>query len=118
MRVVHHPCPAQPRPPVLGADEVHVWSLPLDPPPAGMDELRADLTPDEQARAQRYRLGHVRDQFVAGRGFLRRLLGGYLGVPPRAVPITYEGSGKPILADPDVRFNLTHAEGLALIAVA
>jgi 4'-phosphopantetheinyl transferase len=118
MNVVLHPCPARPQPPALAADEVHVWSLPLAPPPVDLDELRADLTPDEQARAERYRACRIRDQFITCRGFLRRILGEYLGLSPLSVPITYEGSGKPILVNASLRFNLTHAEGLALIAVA
>jgi 4'-phosphopantetheinyl transferase len=107
-------------------DEVHVWLVDLDRPPCGAGELTAALTPLERDRAERYRAVPVRQQFVVGRGLLRRLLGGYLGVAPHAVPITYTEAGKPVLAggafagDPGraLHFNLTHTTGLALIAVA
>ena len=118
MRIVLRPCPTSPRPTRLAAAAVHVWHVPLDPAPLPPRDLLADLTDEEQARAARYRGPRVRDQFVVGRGLLRRVLAGYLGVAPRDVPLVYEGSGKPALAEPLLHFNLTHADGVALIAVA
>jgi 4'-phosphopantetheinyl transferase len=117
MHVVIQPCsrtvPAGPP----DADEVRVWVVPSGRLPYDPVELAACLTPDERDRADRYRGVKVREQFVACRGLLRQVLGGCLGVDPRAVPITYTGAGKPVLADPVVHFNLTHTDGLALIAV-
>lgn len=98
-------------------DEVHVWVLDLASPPHPADHLLARLTPDEAGRAARYRAPRVREQFVTARGLLRGVLGGYLGVDPRDVPITYLGSGKPVL-EAGPHFNLTHTDGLGLVAVA
>jgi 4'-phosphopantetheinyl transferase len=57
---------------------------------------------------------------VSARGQLRIILGRYLGVEPRAVPITVEHNGKPIL-DPSLgsglHFNVSHSEALAVYAV-
>jgi 4'-phosphopantetheinyl transferase len=80
--------------------------------------LAAMLTPEEQARAARYRVGAVRDQFTLARGVLRRLLGGYLGVDPERVPIVAAASGKPHLDGGGLHFNLSHTPGLAVVAVA
>ena len=117
MRVLVHPCPCDPPTDPPAADEVHVWSIDLDRLPVGPDALAAALTPDELDRAARYRFGRVRDQFVACRGLLRRVLGGYVRTDPRSVPITYYQAGKPVLAGGTVEFNLTHTDGMALIAV-
>lgn len=109
--------PAGPPP----AADVWVWVVALDRPPCAPAELADALTPDERDRAGRYRIGPVREQFVTSRGLLRRVLGGCLGLPAHAVPITYTEAGKPVLADPGcpaLFFNLTHTTGLALIAVA
>jgi 4'-phosphopantetheinyl transferase len=76
------------------------------------------LTDDERTRAERFRLARVRDQFVAARGQLRALLGRYLGLEPRAVPVLYADGGKPHLpAGYPLHFNLSHTDGLAVFAV-
>ena len=99
-------------------DEVHVYLAPSDRLPCGLDELAGLLTPDERDRAARYRAGTVREQFIIGRGLLRRLLAGYLDTAPHAVPISYILNGKPVLVDSPLHFNVTHTNGLALLAKA
>ncbi len=102
------------------ADEVRVWVVPLDAPPVAAEMLLACLTPDERARADRYKVARARHQFVTGRGLLRRLLGECLGVDPVEVPFAYTGAGKPFLPDTGagLHFNVTHTDGLALLALA
>lgn len=102
------------------ADEVRVWVVPLDGASADPAELHGCLTPDERERADRYRAAHARHQFVTARGFLRRILGNELGVAPDGVRLTYGPAGKPLLAGgaEDVHFNVSHTDGLAVIALA
>ena len=96
------------------AGETHVYSAPLEDP-VGFAPF---LTADEQDRAGRFRLARVRDQFVAARGRLRALLGHYLRLPPRQVPVLYADGGKPHLpAGYPLHFNVSHTEGLAVFAV-
>jgi 4'-phosphopantetheinyl transferase len=107
-----------------GADEVLVWVIDLARPPVDPVELFRDLTAEEQTRALRYMAARPREQFVIGRGLLRRVLGGCLGVGPTAVPIAYLRSGKPVLgegvalAESSLHFNVTHTEGVAVLALA
>ena len=55
----------------------------------------------------------------AGRGQLREILARYLRVEPRAVAFEYGPQGKPRLAgEAALRFNLSHSEHEALVAVA
>jgi 4'-phosphopantetheinyl transferase len=76
------------------------------------------LTDEERSRAERFRLARVRDQFVAARGQLRELLGRYLQLEPRAVPMLYADGGKPHLpSDFSLHFNISHTDGLAVFAV-
>jgi 4'-phosphopantetheinyl transferase len=92
---------------------IHPHDLPLP-----MAELESLLTPDERDRAARYKAGTVREQFVVSRGVLRRLLGGCLNCAPHAVPIRYEGSGKPMLGCSSFHFNVSHTHGLMMLAIA
>jgi 4'-phosphopantetheinyl transferase len=118
MRARVLPCPADPAPTPPASGECHVWVIDLTRPPLPADVLAAALTVDERARAARYRVGAVRDQFTLARGALRRLLGGYLSLAPERVPITTTAGGKPLLEGGGIEFNLTHTPGLALVAVA
>ena len=102
------------------ADEVFAWVVDLCRPPVHPDELFRRLTPDEQARALRYKIAKAREQFVIGRGLLRGLLAEYLEVEPDAVPLGYLASGKPILVgrDTQLHFNVTHTDGVLVLAAA
>jgi 4'-phosphopantetheinyl transferase len=100
--------------PNVPAGETHVYTAPLDDPV----HFLPYLTTEEKDRAGRFRLGRVRDQFVVARGRLRALLGHYLGLEPRAVPVQYADGGKPHLpAGYRLHFNVSHTDGLAVYAV-
>ena len=99
---------------------VDVWSASLEPPAPLASHLAGYLAPDERQRAERFVFSHDRDHFVAGRAFLRLLLGQYLGTEPRALRFSYGPNGKPALADnrADLHFNLAHSGPLAVCALA
>jgi 4'-phosphopantetheinyl transferase len=100
---------------------VHVLSARLDVAAARRGSLRATLSRDERERAGRFRFDVHRDRFVVARGLLREILGAFLGVSPARLAFEYGPHGKPSLAAPfaaeDLRFNVSHAGGLALYAV-
>lgn len=102
-----------------GPAEVHLWRMRLDLPDACVSSLRRLLSPDEQARADRYRFDRDRRRYVVGRGVLRRLLGYYVGEEPGRLRFHYGAMGKPLAVEgaPHLRFNLSHSQGLALYAV-
>ncbi len=100
------------------SDDVHVWKTPLDLDSAQLDPLAVLLSPAEQARAARFRFERDRRRFIAARGFLRSLLGRYLGANPRAIEFTLNDYGKPAIEGAAIRFNLSHSHGLALAAFA
>ena len=51
---------------------------------------------------------------------MRRILASYLGIAPENIDFSYGERGKPNIAFPetDLRFNLTHSEDLALLAIS
>jgi 4'-phosphopantetheinyl transferase len=105
----------------LAEDEIHVWHVSLDRPPSDVRRLARMLSPDEQERARRYRGERLRERFIVGRGILRMLLSRYVGCPPGRLRFAYGARGKPALAPAegsDLRFNVSHSDGLALYAVA
>src|SRR3989441_4561433 len=105
----------------LASDEVHSWCASLDVPPGTSARLYAILTPDERTRSARFRFERDQQRFIVARGVLRDLLGRYLQIQPGQISFVYNASGKPDLS-PEfgsrLKFNLSHAAGVALIAVA
>ncbi|MCT7375573.1 4'-phosphopantetheinyl transferase family protein [Chelativorans salis] len=108
------------RPLTIGPDIVDIWRWPLD---VGMDDLPryvTALSDGEFARASRFVHERDRLRFIVGRGKLREIIGRYLGVPARRLSFAYNVFGKPRLAvsRPPLHFNLSHAAGMAVLAVS
>lgn len=99
--------------------EVHVWRVALNE--TLVKELQPTLAPDESARADRFHFERDRQRFIVARGSLRTILGAYLKKNPAQLSFSYSSYGKPALeGEPDadeLRFNLSHANEVALIAV-
>lgn len=104
----------------LETKTVHVWAVPLDLAPKASADLASVLSGDERERAEKFRLPHLRNHFIAARGSLRVLLGRYLQRDASSLEFSYSSRGKPALkgkgAEP-LHFNLAHSHDLALIAV-
>lgn len=104
------------RSPTLEGAAVHLWRVPL-----GANELPPDylalLSPEEAARAARFRHHGARDSYITCRAVLRSLLAWYGGGSPEALEISGGPGGKPRLrsAEP-IHFNLSHAGGWGLMA--
>lgn len=97
----------------LGDSEVHVWLINLDAIAFPVEMLSID----ERSRADRFKFAQHRDRFIAGRGFLRSLLGRYLNADPATLEFDYGTHGKPFLKHSTLQFNLAHSQHLALYAV-
>jgi 4'-phosphopantetheinyl transferase len=102
------------------AGSVHIWRADLTAIEDGLEDL---LCADERARAARIVPARKRLLWARSRGLLRALLGRYLERDPHELRFTLGPHGKPALAregtdaGEDLRFNLSHSSGLALVAV-
>jgi 4'-phosphopantetheinyl transferase len=106
-------------PPLPAAGEALVLALSLDPPAERLRELRALLSPDELAKADRFVFPELRVRSAAARGQLREVLGAALGAPPASLRFEYGKNGKPsLLGLGPLRFNVSHSGGVALVALA
>lgn len=120
--------------PVLGASSCDVWRIDLEALAlaGGGDPEHSPLDAAERERARRFVFDRHRRWYTAARTALRSIVGGYLGLEPAAVPIELEELGRPRLAldglpaalreshaaSAPLDFNLSHTDGLALLAVA
>ncbi len=99
---------------------VHLWSIDLDCSDVAFATCRAQLSEDEQERADRFATALLRRRWITARGTLRMILASYLGCPGRALRFVTLGDGKPLLADPHaaLHFNLSHSGATALVAAS
>lgn len=93
--------------------EIHVWRIRLD-------ELRLDGMPaptaGEAARAARFLTEEARARYLKAHAAQRTILG---GLTDARLDFALHEKGKPYLpAAPELRFNLTHSRGMALVAAA
>lgn len=107
----------------LPKGEVHIWKLRPEPE-ADLADYSRLLGSGERERAGRFRVVLLRHNFVVDHGRMRLILGVYAGLAPEALVFAVNKFGKPELVDAGatgprghLRFNLSHTEGLTLLAV-
>ena len=103
---------------VLKENEVHVWRVSLDALAEECEGLAAVLSFDEKQRAERFRFEKDRKQYIVSHGILRKLLSGYLKCEAREIVFAANDFGKPFIENARLKFNLSHSENIALIAIA
>lgn len=79
------------------------------------------LTPDEVARASRFRFSKDSDLFISARAVLRLVLSQYLNLESRSICFTAGLHGKPLLSEQALKpldFNVSHSGSRILIGVS
>lgn len=103
---------------ILNPHEIQIWTIELSLSAEALQAKFALLNAEEQTRANRFHFPIHRERFIACRSYLREVLGHYIDCEPAAVSIDYDQFEKPFLAThPSIKFNLSHSEHLAVIAV-
>jgi 4'-phosphopantetheinyl transferase len=106
----------------LQKGEVRIWSTSLEVGAAELQDRESVLSEDERRRARRFVFERDRVAFVAARAALRSILARCTAVDAASIQFAYAAAGKPELAGAaaasGIRFNLSHSEALAVIAVA
>lgn len=110
--------------PELREGDVQIWRLDLDGPEGRslLAQAFEALTVEERQRACRMRTGTAPEEFIAGRGSLRRLLSASLSCDPQGIEIINGTHRKPILRPicgiKLPHFNVSHSRGMVLIALS
>ena len=105
--------------PVLDKGAIHLWQIRMDTiRPSHLAACKALLSPDEQAKALRFRRPGDQERYTYTRGILRFLLGAYIQLLPHDIRLTYGPHGKPQLAPEcgSLQFNVSHSGEIALAA--
>jgi 4'-phosphopantetheinyl transferase len=105
-------------------DEAHLWFVRPDGihDPALLQAYDALLTGEERARGARYVFEQHRHQHLVTRALVRTALSRYAPVAPEAWRFAANAHGRPEVVGPaaatDLRFNLSHSDGLIACLVA
>ena len=86
--------------PMLGNDAIHIWGARVPDLEDQLEDLKALLSTEEAAKADRFLRAPDRASSIVARGALRLLLSGYAGVPAAELRFQYLETGKPYLAVP------------------
>lgn len=118
MTAVRKEWPSPPPHLELLPEEAHVWRIDLKQPPTTKSELLSMLSQEEHERLAQFRFEHLQQSFLISHGALRQILAQYTGLAPAQLRFAIGPFGKPALSPAsDLRFNLSHSENLALIAI-
>ena len=103
---------------MLQPGEVHLWRVSLHHEDRVKDCLEV-LSAPERVRAEHFVFERDRRHYVISHAALRMLLARYVRDDPRDLEFEADENGKPRLVQrfTDIRFNLSHTDGLALIAI-
>ena len=94
-----------------------VWRVPLGCAASTERRLQTLLDPGEAARAARFATPDLRRRYVVSHGVLRLILSTCTGRAPWAIAIAAGARGKPFVSG-GPHFSLSHADDVALVAVA
>lgn len=98
---------------------VDVWSVLLPSKEVSLKEYAATISEAERIRAARFVRAIDRDRFVVAHAALREILSSYCDKSAESLQFQFNPHGKPGLRDfPQIAFNLSHSNELALVAVA
>jgi 4'-phosphopantetheinyl transferase len=106
----------------LSMEETHVWiASAVNLEPATLARLEVTLSSTERIQASKFRFLPDRTRYIFAHGVLREILSRYVGKLPNQLTFVVNDFGKPSLknAGPDgpILFNMSHSEGLVIVAV-
>jgi 4'-phosphopantetheinyl transferase len=102
----------------ISSGDIHLWQAHLDGRPDAISHYQRILSGSEQVRATKFKFEQDQRRFIMARGILRAILGLYLSTGAGKIDLEIGEYGKPRLKKeknrPDLRFSLSHSEGIAL----
>lgn len=112
--------------PALTARDIHLWLVDCDAirEPGLLLRYQQLLTPQERQKQQRFLFERHRKQYLLTRALVRTTLSRYENITPEKWVFTSNDYGRPEIAsslahklDHDLRFNLSHTDGLIVCAL-
>ncbi|XSG76157.1 4'-phosphopantetheinyl transferase family protein [Herpetosiphon llansteffanensis] len=103
---------------LLNPNTIDIWLIDLTRLRPQRSRFWAVLNPEEQARALRFHFERDQVRYMICRGAMRLILAEYLGNDPTGLEFSQNSYGKPLLADVELSFNLSHAGNYGLLGLS
>ncbi|WP_054533492.1 4'-phosphopantetheinyl transferase family protein [Herpetosiphon geysericola] len=103
---------------ILNANTIDIWLIDLTRLRPQRSRFWAVLNPEEQARALRFHFERDQLRYTICRGAMRLILAEYLSSDPSSLEFSQNSYGKPLLADVELSFNLSHAGNYGLLGLS
>jgi len=106
---------------VIQPDEVHLWRAYFNRLKKKYNLFKEYLSDPEKTEAARFGSEEIRLRYILSRGFVRRVLGFYLGANPASLEFSGRSSGKPYLQGVhknSLHFNLSHSGNIILLGIS
>jgi 4'-phosphopantetheinyl transferase len=101
---------------------IDLWIIHLGSPALPVSKYLALLSDSEKTRMGQFHFDEDKWRYAAVHAGLRKILAGYLSIDPETIQFILNSYAKPALVDDQnpqqLQFNLSHSNGLALIAVS
>lgn len=106
----------------LSSSDLHIWHFPLNQFYGCIENLKGNLSAEENERANYFLSAQDRAHYQMFHGLLREILGLYLHLPPPSLKFCSATYGKPYI-DPSlnstgISFNCSYSNGIALVGIA
>jgi len=105
-------------PGILNEGTVHLWIADLNSWGNYAENLITLLSDEELNRLDRLKIDNKKAEFLSSRSILRIILSMYLTEDPNDLSIKYTLTGKPILPDFELQFNVSHSKDFLLCGIS
>jgi 4'-phosphopantetheinyl transferase len=103
--------------PTLEKNELHVWTVSLEPGEEFIENCKSILSEGERNRIDWFTFPQVQNNYVISQGVLRAILAGYLNIEPKQIQLSKHAKGKPFVTnDTSLFFNLSNSGKKAVFA--
>jgi 4'-phosphopantetheinyl transferase len=97
--------------------EVHVWTIALSNQVVSADNIKSVLSYLELRKLDEINGISEKERYAYYRGLLKLILSKYLSLQPENIIINVTKKGKPFIKDSDIKFNISHKEDFAVVAI-
>ncbi|OLS20004.1 MAG: 4'-phosphopantetheinyl transferase psf-1 [Candidatus Heimdallarchaeota archaeon LC_3] len=101
----------------ISDQEIHIWIISLSNQILSHEDLKRILSYSELKKIDDFNIISEGERYLYYRGILRIILSKYINIDPENIIISVNERGKPFIKNSELKFNISHKNDLAVIAL-